>query len=148
MPRIDALTAGVTLALLIGGSHLAWALLVASGAAPWLLDVIFRLHFIRPPFEVESFDMGLAAILVSLTTLSGVAFGWADTGRPSGVHNHMAGGTRQAAAAVAVNARHAFKRGGQHQVAALGDVGRDAAAIGQHPGDLAVAHGWLQMWRM
>lgn len=77
MSRIHALGAGLALGLLVGGAHLAWVVLVASGAAPWLLDVLFRLHFIRPPFEVDGFDVSVAATLVALTTLGGFSFGWA-----------------------------------------------------------------------
>lgn len=77
MSRIHALGAGLTLGLLVGGAHVAWVVLVASGAAPWLLDVLFRLHSIRPPFEVDGFDASAAATLIGLTAFSGFALGWA-----------------------------------------------------------------------
>jgi hypothetical protein len=76
MQRINALQCGLTLGLLIGGAHLGWVALVATGAAPWVLDFIFRLHFIRPPFEIDGFDPSVAAVLVGLTALSGFVLGW------------------------------------------------------------------------
>lgn len=77
MSRIDPFGAGLTLGLLIGGAHAVWAALVASGAATWVMSVVFRLHFIRPPFEIDGFDLGVAAFLVVMTALAGLALGWA-----------------------------------------------------------------------
>jgi hypothetical protein len=77
MSRIDPFGAGLSLGLLVGGAHTVWAVLVASGAAPWILDVVFRLHFIRPPFDVDGFDLSVAAFLVAMTTFAGLALGWA-----------------------------------------------------------------------
>lgn len=77
MSRINGLGAGLTLGLLVGAAHLAWVLLVASGAATWVLNLVFRLHFIRPPFEVDGFDPSVAAMLVGLTTVGGFVFGGA-----------------------------------------------------------------------
>jgi hypothetical protein len=76
MDRIDPLRLGLTLGLGFGASHLAWALLVALGGAGWAMDVVFRLHFIRPPFDVDGFDPVVAAYLVGLTTLGGFLAGW------------------------------------------------------------------------
>ena len=76
MSRINAVQCGLTLGLLIGAAHLAWAALVATGAASWVMNFVFRLHFIRPPFEIDGFDPSVAAILIGLTTLSGFALGW------------------------------------------------------------------------
>jgi len=56
--------------------HTLWALLVWLGAAQWLLDFIFRLHMITPPYKVASFDFLTAAGLVLMTAISGYAFGW------------------------------------------------------------------------
>jgi hypothetical protein len=76
MQRIDARQCGLTLGFLIGGAHLAWAALVATGAAAWVMSFIFRLHFIRPPFEIDGFDPTVAALLVGLTGLGGFVVGW------------------------------------------------------------------------
>ncbi len=76
MSRLDSLWTGLALGLFTGGAHLAWAALVATGAAPWVMNVVFRLHFIRPPFQIDGFDPIVAAWLVGLTALGGFAFGW------------------------------------------------------------------------
>jgi hypothetical protein len=77
MSRIDPFGAGLTLGLLLGSIHAGWAALVASGVAPWVMNVVFRLHFIRPPFEIDGFDLAVAAFLVLMTTFAGLALGWA-----------------------------------------------------------------------
>jgi len=76
MSRIDPIWAGLGLGLLLGGAHTGWAVLVATGAAPWVMDLVFRLHFISPPFAIDRFDPSLAILLVGLTALSGFALGW------------------------------------------------------------------------
>ena len=76
MSRSHALGAGLTLGLLVGGAHLAWVVLVATGAAHWVMNFVFRLHFIRPPFEIDGFDPIVAALLIGLTSLSGFVLGW------------------------------------------------------------------------
>jgi len=76
MSRISPLQTGLTLGLLIGGAHLGWVALVATGAATWVMSFVFRLHFIRPPFEIDGFDPSVAAFLVGLTALSGFVLGW------------------------------------------------------------------------
>ena len=76
MSRIDPVGAGLTLGLLLGGVHAAWSTLVAIGAAPWVMSVVFRLHFIRPPFEIDGFDLCVAAFLVVMAALAGCALGW------------------------------------------------------------------------
>ena len=44
-----------------GGIHLLWALLVASGFAQPVMDFVFWLHFIRPVYVIEGFDVARAA---------------------------------------------------------------------------------------
>lgn len=66
---------GLVLGFLLGGMHLLWALLVASGFAQPVMDLIFWLHFIRPVWVMEGFNMGRAAGLVALTGVTGYAMG-------------------------------------------------------------------------
>ncbi|MBS0560887.1 MAG: hypothetical protein JSR21_12600 [Proteobacteria bacterium] len=70
--------AGLAFALLLGGFHLVWALLVAARMAQPLIDFVFWLHFIRPAFVIEEFDPFRAAGLVLFTSavgyLTGAAF--------------------------------------------------------------------------
>jgi len=76
MERADAVRIGLASGLAMGLAHLAWCGVVALGAAPWVIRVIFGLHFIRPPFEVTPFDLATAALLVGLTALVGFIAGW------------------------------------------------------------------------
>ncbi len=68
---------GLALGCLLGGMHLLWALLVASGFAQPVMDFIFWLHFIRPVYVIEGFDVARAAGLVALTGVIGFAMGTA-----------------------------------------------------------------------
>lgn len=61
---------------LLGLWHLAWAVLVATGGASLLMDFVFRLHFIDPPYAIMEFEWGSAILLVALTTVIGYVLGW------------------------------------------------------------------------
>lgn len=74
---VSVSSAGLVLGLLLGGLHLLWALLVASGVAQPLMDFIFWLHFIWPVYVIEGFDPLRAAGLVLLTAAIGYAIGGA-----------------------------------------------------------------------
>jgi hypothetical protein len=67
--------AGLVMALMLGGFHLMWAIIVASGSAQPLMDFIFWLHFIRPVYVVETFEPVRALGLVLLTSIIGYVIG-------------------------------------------------------------------------
>lgn len=67
---------GVVIGALFGLCHLAWALLVAFGVAQWLMDWVFRLHFIQPPYIITQFNVAYAIGLVVLTAITGYVTGW------------------------------------------------------------------------
>lgn len=63
--------------LLMGGLHLFWALIVATGLSQSLMDFIYGLHFLNNPFTVNPFNLTNAIILVLFTTVIGYIVGWA-----------------------------------------------------------------------
>ena len=63
-------------ALLVGGWHLLWSVLVAVGWAQPLIDFIFWIHFIRPVYVIESFNIGIALLLITVAAGIGYAIGW------------------------------------------------------------------------
>ena len=67
--------AGLVITLVLGGFHLIWAMIVASGLAQPLIDFIFWLHFIRPVYVIETFEPVRAAGLVLLTSIIGYVIG-------------------------------------------------------------------------
>lgn len=67
MSTVSVPRTGLVLGVLLGGFHAVWASLVAAGWGQPILDFIFRLHFIDPPYHVAAFDLPTAATLVGLT---------------------------------------------------------------------------------
>ncbi len=76
MTHISKSRAGVVLGSLVGLSHLMWSLLVAFGAAQWVINWIFRLHFIQPPYTITAFNFGTAVTLIVVTFVIGFVMGW------------------------------------------------------------------------
>jgi hypothetical protein len=56
--------------------HFTWALLVLTGMAQSLMDWIFRLHFIQPPYTILAFNFGAAVALIMIVTVTGYLSGW------------------------------------------------------------------------
>ncbi len=67
---------GLVFGLLLGGWHFLWAVLVALHLAQPVVDFLFWLHFIKPLFVVETFDLGRALVLVLVTSVIGFVLGW------------------------------------------------------------------------
>lgn len=74
--KINSHRLGMVVGALAGLWHLVWAVLVATGGASLLLDFVFRLHFIEPPYAVMEFELGTAILLIALTTVLGYVVGW------------------------------------------------------------------------
>ncbi len=85
-PRIGVNSTGLALGLVVGGLHLLWALLVASGVAQPLMDFIFHLHFIHPVYVIEAFDPLRAVGLVLLSAACGYVVGAAFALLWNGLH--------------------------------------------------------------
>jgi hypothetical protein len=66
---------GLVFGLCLALFHAAWSGAVALGWAQPILDFIFWAHFITPPYHVEPFAIGRAAILVCFTFGTGFVLG-------------------------------------------------------------------------
>jgi len=66
---------GFVFGLFLALFHTCWAALVALGYAQKLIDFIFWIHFIAPPYHVEAFDIARACILVAVTFIVGFVIG-------------------------------------------------------------------------
>ena len=76
MVTIRPHAAALVLAILLGTWHLLWAVLVAVGLAQPLIDFILWIHFIRPVYVVERFNVGTALLLIGVTAAVGYGIGW------------------------------------------------------------------------
>lgn len=76
MKRIQPHSFGLVFAAFLAIWHILWCLLVAAGTAQPVIDFIFGLHMITPPYKVTAFHIGTAAGLVSITAAIGYVAGW------------------------------------------------------------------------
>jgi len=67
--------AGLVFGSLLAAWHLIWAILVAAGWAQPLIDFIFRIHFLKPAYTVEAFELRLAVMLIVITFGVGYVIG-------------------------------------------------------------------------
>jgi len=75
MHKVSPNKAGIALGIFLACWHAFWSLLVAIGLAQAIVDFIFWLHFIAPPYRVEAFEFWRALGLVAVTAIAGYAFG-------------------------------------------------------------------------
>ena len=73
--RMNVAKTGLVVAIILGGWHVCWSVLVAVGWAQRVADFIFWIHLIKPVYVVEPFDILRVIILVLLTTAIGFAVG-------------------------------------------------------------------------
>ena len=76
MDRLRSHSMGLAFATFLGSCHAGWAVLVWTGVAQWLMDVVFRLHMIAPVYRITAFSFASALGLVLLTGAIGYLFGW------------------------------------------------------------------------
>ena len=76
MNRLRPHSVGLAFGSFLGAWHALWAFLVWAGAAQWLLDFVFRLHMIAPPYHITEFSLLTATALVLFTGTIGYASGW------------------------------------------------------------------------
>jgi hypothetical protein len=76
MNTLNANKAGLALGSVIAGWHVLWSLLVIFGWAQFVIDWIFRFHYIQPLYIVTGFDPMMALGLIIVTFVLGYAMGW------------------------------------------------------------------------
>jgi hypothetical protein len=77
MNRVHPHSFGLAFAIFLGLWHSLWSVLVWLGVAQWLIDFVFRLHMITPPYKIAAFSLGMALSLVVVTTCIGYLVGLA-----------------------------------------------------------------------
>ena len=76
MSRTNPHSFGLVFGIFLAVWHALWSILVWIGAAQSLMDFIFRLHMITPPYKIATFHLGTAAALVLVTAGIGYMMGW------------------------------------------------------------------------
>ena len=77
MKHVRPHTVGLVFGSFLAIWHVLWSVLVAAGAAQAVIDFIFRLHMITPPYKIAEFHLSTAAGLVLVTAGIGYIVGWA-----------------------------------------------------------------------
>lgn len=62
--------------LILGGFHLVWAILVATGFAQAIYDFVLWAHMIHLQIVIGPFDLYAASVLVIFTFIMGYVIGW------------------------------------------------------------------------
>jgi len=65
----------IATAIVFGGYHLLWSILVFIGYAQRVIDFVLWAHFIKPVYTIEPFEISRAAVLLLLTTVVGYVVG-------------------------------------------------------------------------
>ncbi len=72
---VNPIRVGFVFGILLAIWHACWSTLVATGVAQKVINFIFWMHFIVPPYHVEPFDIARAGILVGVTFGIGLMVG-------------------------------------------------------------------------
>lgn len=81
---------GLVFAIFLGGWHLVWSVIVLLHWAQPVIDFVFWLHFIAPPYHVDAFVAWRAGVLIAVTAMLGYVFGSIVAGIWNWVHEDSA----------------------------------------------------------
>lgn len=70
--KMEALASGVFGSIIMLSIHLVWCALVFFGLAQTVVDYLFWIHFVKPIYQIDKFDMLVAIYL--LITVSCIGF--------------------------------------------------------------------------
>ena len=73
--HIGVLRTGVVVGIVLCTWHLCWSALVAAGWAQRVADFIFWMHFIKPVYVIEPFEITRAVVLLLITFGAGFVAG-------------------------------------------------------------------------
>jgi hypothetical protein len=67
---------GLVFAILLGGWHLVWSILVATGFGQLLYDFILWAHMIHLAIKIGPFDLAASITLILVTAILGYVIGY------------------------------------------------------------------------
>jgi len=73
--RVNIWKAGLVVGIVLGVWHLCWSALVAAGWAQRVADFVLWMHFIRPVYVIEPFEISRAAVLIGVASAAGFVAG-------------------------------------------------------------------------
>lgn len=73
--HMNVLKTGIALGIVFGIWHLCWSILVALDFAQPFINFVFWMHFIKPIYIIEPFEIVRATILLIITSCIGFSFG-------------------------------------------------------------------------
>jgi hypothetical protein len=71
MNHVDANRLGMVGAALMAAWHAVWIVLRAAGLGQRVMDFVFRIHGLKSDVVLEPFDVGMAALLLVATAVTG-----------------------------------------------------------------------------
>jgi hypothetical protein len=74
MNHVDANRLGIVGAVVMAVWHAAWVLLQATGQGQRVMEFVFRIHGLESDVVVQPFDLGMAAVLLAVTAVTGYVF--------------------------------------------------------------------------
>jgi len=69
--HVDANRWGIVGAVLMTAWHVIWVVLQATGQTQPVMDFVFRIHGLKSDVAAEPFDLGMAALLLATTAVTG-----------------------------------------------------------------------------